>query len=287
MGERVLLVSLDNLGDLVFASSLVKPLRERGYSVSLLCKEYSSAIAPLIPGLEKVFAADPFWDTAPGRAKGALLPFLKTLGRIRGEAFGSAIVVSRNWRPRLSARIGGIGKVASLTGRADESRPVLEDLATLLDSYGGRTGLVCELRASSVRRDGKLAVLHPFAGDRRRCLALAVWKEIAAGLRRDEFRIIWIASPAEKTELPKGDEVAADLAQAAAAMASAALFIGHDSGPLHVANALGTPSVGLYLPGQPRRTFPQGRGRFALIERPDPAGVSAQEILAAAKALLI
>jgi ADP-heptose:LPS heptosyltransferase len=116
---------------------------------------------------------------------------------------------------------------------------------------------------------------------------LTEWKGIADGLRRKGLRLLWIASPSEREELAAfGGEIAADLSQATAAMAAAVLFIGHDSGPLHVANALGTPAVGLYLPGQPKRTFPQGSGRFVLIERPGPEGLRADDVLSAAAPLL-
>jgi ADP-heptose:LPS heptosyltransferase len=43
----------------------------------------------------------------------------------------------------------------------------------------------------------------------------------------------------------------------AAVIAGASLFIGGDSGPLHLAAAVGTPSVGLFGPGPPELTGPQ------------------------------
>src|SRR5439155_1621685 len=38
------------------------------------------------------------------------------------------------------------------------------------------------------------------------------------------------------------------------------LFVGNDSGPMHVAAALGVPTVGIFGPGTPRRTRPTPRG---------------------------
>ncbi|HYS05071.1 MAG TPA: lipopolysaccharide heptosyltransferase II [Candidatus Dormibacteraeota bacterium] len=38
------------------------------------------------------------------------------------------------------------------------------------------------------------------------------------------------------------------------------LFVGNDSGPMHVAAALGVPTVGIFGPGTPRRTRPTTRG---------------------------
>ena len=65
----------------------------------------------------------------------------------------------------------------------------------------------------------------------------------------------------------------------AAALSLAALFVGHDSGPLHIAGAFGVPVVGVFAPGQPDRTFPQGVGPSRLIRRPSPAGIDADTML--------
>src|SRR5262249_38524642 len=39
-----------------------------------------------------------------------------------------------------------------------------------------------------------------------------------------------------------------------------ALFIGNDSGPMHIAGALGTPTVGIFGPGTQEKTSPRGGG---------------------------
>ena len=51
--RRILLVSLDNLGDLVFASALAPPLRARfpEARITLLCKRYTADIAALVPDI--------------------------------------------------------------------------------------------------------------------------------------------------------------------------------------------------------------------------------------------
>ena len=69
------------------------------------------------------------------------------------------------------------------------------------------------------------------------------------------------------------------LADSAAALSMASLFVGHDSGPLHVAGAFGVPVIGIFAPGEPLRTFPQGIGPSRMIARPSPDGISVEEIL--------
>lgn len=75
---------------------------------------------------------------------------------------------------------------------------------------------------------------------------------------------------------------ATNLRQAAAAMASATLFLGNDSGLGHLAAAVGTPTLTLFGPGEPERYHPWG-SRAQWLVAPDadlsklaPAAVAAK-----------
>ena len=85
--DRILLVSLDNLGDLVFASALAPPLRERfpNAVLDVWCKEYTADVARLVPFVSGVIAADQSWDVAPGRAKGSRATFLGAMREVKGR----------------------------------------------------------------------------------------------------------------------------------------------------------------------------------------------------------
>jgi lipopolysaccharide heptosyltransferase II len=56
------------------------------------------------------------------------------------------------------------------------------------------------------------------------------------------------------------------------------LFVGNDSGPMHVAAALGIPTVGIFGPGSPARTAPIGApGRVAVIGKNYPCSPCRQD----------
>ena len=95
--DRILLVTLDNLGDLVFASALAPPLRARFPTARLdvWCKAYAADVAALIPGVERVIASDPFWDRAPGRGKGGLRAFVAAVRRVRRGRYQVAVLGSK------------------------------------------------------------------------------------------------------------------------------------------------------------------------------------------------
>ena len=148
--DRILLVSLDNLGDLVFASALAPPLRERfpGASLDVWCKEYTADVARLIPGVSKVIASDPFWDVAPGRAKGSRAAFLRAFRQVRSRRYDVAVLAAAPWRTAAAVAATRIPRRIGLRRRKNRyfltdvlpdertDRPVLSEMARLLAPLG-------------------------------------------------------------------------------------------------------------------------------------------------------
>ena len=317
--DRILLVSLDNLGDLVFASALAPPLRERFHHAMLdvWCKEYTADVATLIPGVSNVIASDPFWDVAPGRAKGSRAAFLRAFREVRSRRYDVAVLAAAPWRTAAAVAATRIPRRIGLQRRKNRyfltdvlpderiDRPVMSEMARLLapldiDAGTLRYRLDASPLAAPRARLAALvprpyAALHPFASKENRCVALDVWIELSRALTERGMSILWIGSPNELNRLRSHSAPAewryidrvgdGTLADTAAALADAALFVGHDSGPLHVAGALRVPVVGIFAPGEPRRTFPQGVGKSRMLARPSPAGIVAADILAEIDAL--
>lgn len=317
---RILLVSLDNLGDLVFASALVPPLRERypRAMIDVWCKSYTEDVGLLIPGVDRVIAADPFWDRAPGRGKGNLIAFVRAIVRVRRERFDVALLAAAPWRTAAAVAVTGIPVRIGLRRRKSrafltaplppENRAVsvLEELARLLEPLGiARASLRYRLSPAPIsHRIARLqavvrreyVALHPFASKQDRCVTLPVWRAVAESLNHGRVGTLVIGTrrelaAARAAQMPEStvflDSVSdGSLADTAAALAGAKLFLGHDSGPLHIAGAFGVPVVGVFAPGEPNRTFPQGVGPATMIARDSPSEITADDILGAAWALL-
>jgi heptosyltransferase-2 len=312
--RRLLLVSLDNLGDLVFASALTPPLRERfpGASITLWCKDYTRDIGALVPHVERVIAADPYWDRAPGRGRGSVFRFLRAMGQVRRGRFDTAVLAAAPWRTARAVAQCGIPVRIGLERRKnarwlthllpaeDMRRPVLAEEGRLLGPLGidaGQLRYRLDARRLAPRPDveralvRRIVALHPFASKRARCVPVRVWIAVAAALQHEGYDPLWLGSTAELNEVRVStgrtdwlyvDQFGVRLVDTAAALARAALFIGHDSGPLHIAGAFGVPALGIFAPGEPERTFPQGVGPSRMIARPGPEGISAGEIVAQA-----
>ncbi|MFI5228752.1 MAG: glycosyltransferase family 9 protein [Gemmatimonadales bacterium] len=311
--SRILIVTLANLGDLVFASSLTPPLAEAfpNATIDLWCKRYTAAVGALVPHVKAVIAADPFWAVAPGHPRPPIGPMLRSIGAARRNRYDLALVTDAPWRTAAAVAAAGIPRRIGLARHRnslfltdvleaeDVHAPVVRELARLLGAIGmplenahyglDRKRLTADDRAAVAGLPPNVVALHPFASARGRCVPLAVWTQVAFALNARGIPLLWVGRTAELDELrrspthPRGFYVdqfrGGTLGAAAAALSRAAAFIGHDSGPLHVAAAFGVPVVGVFAPGQPDRTFPQGPGPWRLISRPSPEGIDASTML--------
>jgi len=317
--DRILLVSLDNLGDMVFASALAPPLQERfpRAKLDVWCKEYTADVAKLVPHVSEVIASDPFWDRAPGRGKGSWRPFLRAVRFVRSRRYDVAVLAAAPWRTaaavaatRIPVRIGlrrRKNRIFLTEALPDENPrvPVLSELSRLLVPLGApheslRYRLDASLLTAHRERLARIieqpyAALHPFASKENRCVPMPVWREVARRLGERGLTVLWVGSREELGALrATGNEQSwrfmdrdsdGTLADTAAALSTATIFVGHDSGPLHVAGAFGVPVVGIFAPGEPLRTFPQGVGPSRMLARPSPSGVTADDILREVDAL--
>ena len=311
--ERILIVALDNLGDLVFASALAPPLHDAypNAAIDIWCKAYTAPVAALVPHVRRVIAADPFWSRPAGQPRGPMLRFFGSMNEVRQGQYDVAVLSEAPWRTaaavaaaQIPVRIGLARHrndtfLTHVLPEQDSQKPVVREQGRLLKAFG------IDARARFYRLDPApladtvhsleptlppmFVALHPFAGDRARCVSLAVWTKVAAQLDALGVPALWIGTPRELAELrashppPAGfysDRLGTgSLAHTAAALSRAACLVGHDSGPLHMAAAFGVPVVGVYAPGQPERTFPQGAGVWRMLHRPTPADISAAMIV--------
>lgn len=316
--SRILVVALDNLGDLVFASALTSPL-QRAFpdaKIDVWSKAYTASVARLIPHIAEVIGADPFWAVPRHLPRPSVGRFVRSIGQVRHRKYDVAILTGAPWRTSAAVALAKIPIRIGLARHrnqhflthvmpAENARlPVLREQARLLTPLGiqshhpryqldpTRLGALRATIAAQLPR--RFVAFHPFASTRNRCVALAEWTQLAFALNARGLPVLWIGTPSELAELqsfthPRGiyvDQLGdGSLAASAAALSLATAFIGHDSGPVHIAGAFGVPVVGVFAPGQPDRTFPQGVGPARIIVRESPAAITAGLLLREVDAL--
>ena len=96
-------------------------------------------------------------------------------------------------------------------------------------------------------------VIHPFASSPAKRWPLEAFRQVAGAL---PCPVKWLAGPEETLE---GAERIDDLYELACWIARARLYIGNDSGISHLAAAVGTPSLAIFLSTDPRIWAPRGQ----------------------------
>ena len=127
-----------------------------------------------------------------------------------------------------------------------------------------------KLRQRGLLLDSPYIVFHPFAGWKYRRWPSAFAMRFMEKFARDKKKLILIGNADEAhdgnlmyDELKNSENVAhafgLPLDELIVLLSRAALFVGTDSGPLHLAAAVGIPVVGLYGPAHPQYTAPEQR----------------------------
>jgi len=274
----ILIVPYMWVGDFVRCHSVVTLLRQRfpDRPVDMLASGNCAALADYMPGLRQAIVTD-----LP-RGRIALSRQRALAARLQRENYGSALVMPRTWKSALAPFLAGIPE---RTGFFGELRVVLLNDLRFGEWKLPRT--VDRCAALALPNGAPLPPSWPppvlkvpadqvaawqktrgLGAGQRPVVALAPgsvaparrWPSAAyAALSRRlvaEGCDVWVlGGPSEKAlaleivgDTKARDLTGADIRDAILALASASLAVANDSGLLHVAAALGTPSIGIYGP---------------------------------------
>jgi len=277
----ILLVPYMWIGDFVRCHTVVRLLRAR-FPNSPIDVLTTSMVAPLLdymPGVRKGIV----WDLP---RKHLALAQHRALGaRLRPEDYARALVMPRTWKSALAPWLAGIPE---RTGFAGESRFVLiNDIrwgeralprmvdrcaalalpkgATLPAEYPLPQLVVPEADIAAWRQrlglsgSGRVAAFAPGAVGPSKRWPAGSYAEAAKRLVAEGFSVWVLGGPGETAlaaEIAAGsdrvrDLTGSDLRNAILALAAADVAVSNDSGLLHVAAALGTPSIGIFGPTSP------------------------------------
>lgn len=118
-------------------------------------------------------------------------------------------------------------------------------------------------------KNKKLVVIHPGTTWKTKCLSLEFWMQLVAALNKNDgiFLLLSWGSTEEladvqriKSQTPERCLVwpRGELRELMALLAQVNIVVGGDTGPVHIAAALGTPTVSFYRATDRRRNGPRG-----------------------------
>ena len=165
----------------------------------------------------------------------------------------------------------------------------------LKTSAADDTAVEAMLKKEKAQSGELLVGLFPGAGHAGRIWPVERFAEVADHLiRNDRVRVIVFAGPEERAAVPQMKPIFPEttiffdrltIPQLASAQARLTLFISNDTGPVHIAAAVGTPVMVLMNRADPHSFTPIGE-RHRLMFSPSVANISVAEVYRAAHELI-
>ena len=265
--SRLLVLRLSALGDVIHTIPAVTGLKER-YDITWVVEAPYRELVEIVAGVK----------TIPVRLKKEPRTALRAIREMRGfdasiDFQGLIKSAALPWAARVPERIGfdreAIREKPALwfTNRkvkADTSKHVIDQNLELAHNVGQASACPGQAEAcpawsafpEAIEARGEI-VLLPGAGKPNK-----IWPHFAELARRIGPRALVVWGPGEQ-ELAQaiGARMAppTNLRELAYLLQKAEVVIGGDTGPLHLAAALGTKVIGLYGPTDPRRNGPYGQ----------------------------
>ena len=249
----------------------VRTGRWRKRPFSIVTRSEVAAFRTRLRELDPDLAIDP-----QGTAKSAMV--------VRWTRAARKVGLARPWRRELFARLaydetlpGAPGAAHIVATNLAMVRAVPTELPDLVAPDGSWLLDRCAGRAPSGPWAAKHAVLLPGTGGAHKVLATTTLAEVARGLKARGFEVIVAWGPGEKERAADVVEASGegvwlapptDLEELAALLGGAALVIGGDTGPVHLAASFGTPTLAIFVASDWRRNGPLG-ARTAVVSGAD------------------
>ncbi|MCM6772112.1 glycosyltransferase family 9 protein [Nocardia sp. CDC159] len=276
---HVLVARLDSAGDVLLTGPAVRAVAARADTVTFLAGPRGRAAAELLPGVDRVVEFHAAWvDFVPPRSiQDSVRGLLESL---RDKLPDEAIVfTSFHQSPlplALLLRLAGVARISAISvdypgslldvrHGVDDDIPETERALSLSSAAGyPPVGRRLAVRADLLPEVDELTggtgylVVHPGAAVPARCMSPRRSRALVAALAAAGHRVVVTGGPDER-ELTAAvaDSHALDLggrtdtATLAAVLRDASVVVAPNTGPAHLAAAVGTPVVSLFAPVVP------------------------------------
>jgi ADP-heptose:LPS heptosyltransferase len=294
--RRILCFRLERIGDLLMTGQALAELRALApdASIDLAVGSWNRDVAAAIPGIDRVETLDAGWLGRDGAGRSPLaLAMQATRWRSRGYDLAlnfepdirtNLAIAAAGARRTVGFASGGGGALLDVAIGYDTTLHTSDNARRLVHVALGREPedpVAWTLRVPDTNHAAAGRLLAPFGAALKIGLhvsggrAIKQWpetrfREVAEQLvrgrgasivltgtaaDRPQVEIVRAALPADRVIDVSGE---ADLLTTAAVIQTLDLFVTGDTGPMHLANAVGTPIVAIFGPSDPRRYAPRG-----------------------------
>ncbi|HET7696449.1 MAG TPA: glycosyltransferase family 9 protein [Vicinamibacterales bacterium] len=293
--RRILCLRIERIGDLLMTLPALAELRALApdATIDLVVGSWNRDIASAIPGVSAVETLDAAW-LARGASGRSPLGLAARAARWRSRKYDLAINFEPDIRSNVALaasgarrtagfRSGGGGPLLDVALDYDPSRHTADNAVRLVRAALGGSAEAAPATlqipdASRAEAERLLAPLgtrlkagmHVSGGRDVKQWPEARFREVAEHLVRDRSAaVVLTGAPADRPQvdlvraaLPPERTLdlsgTANLLTVAAVIQQLDLFVTGDTGPMHLAHAVGTPIVAVFGPSDPRRYAPRG-----------------------------
>ena len=327
---RILVVELWNIGDVILAMPFLAHLRYLfpRARITLLAKPFAADLLAGTGLVDDYIRADLAWApadraTAPGKA----IDLWRVSRTLRRQKFDVAFSSRAHLREHFILVLSGANRRVGLSMRhasraltdpiqvGSGQRHKVQDWMRLLQPFGGASSIdlprlrVAEsermwatgyLASNDVQANDLLIGIHPGASLPEKRWPLEEFRQVATALiARPGVRVLAFAEPSgygsELFAIQGVIGAQVGLRELIALIDRCDLLVCNDSGPMHIAGALGVPTVAMFGQGIERWFAPLGEGHEMLIPEAKlssalgsragsiraPIGISSAQVLAA------
>lgn len=292
--RRILCLRVERIGDLVMTLPALAELRALApdASIDLVVGSWNAEIAAAIPSVDRVETLDAAWLARDGSGLSPLV-LVARAAAWRSRAYDLAINFEPDIRSNLALAASGAKRTAGF--RSGGGGPLLDvalDYDTRTHTADNAVRLVrAALGAAAAPADARLQIPEAARAEASRLLAPlgpglnvgihvsggrqvkqwpeARFREVAEHLVTDRSAgIVLTGAPGDRAQvdvvrsaLPADrtlDLSGTGLLTVAAVLQQLDLFVTGDTGPMHLAHAVGTPVVAVLGPSDPARYAPRG-----------------------------
>ncbi len=267
--QRILCIREDEIGDLCYSLHIFKSLKKQfpDAELTLLCKPFAIS---LVKNDSAIAEAISNWNDLTGN--------YDLIVDLRGSS-------KSNWYalmhlPKIRVDRGTIRYINMLKGtHPHEATTNLQVIEPLLDEKNKIQKPELFYDADELRKAvgflsrnniSKFAMLHIGARRELRRWPLKNYAALATYLKEQrQLEVIFCGDKGDRNSIEQIQKiipfttfsVAGDfsLSEFSGLVSKASLFVGNESGPLHIAAVAGIPSLGLFGPGEPLVFYPQGK----------------------------
>jgi ADP-heptose:LPS heptosyltransferase len=295
MTRHALVARLDRLGDMLICGPAIRAVAAAADRVTVLASPAGEAAARLLPGVDDVLVWDCPWIGAPPAAvdRDDVAGAGGIVDRLAAAGIDEALVLTSFHQSALPTalllRMAGVPRIAAVSedypgslldvriappGDAPEPLRMLEIARAagyeLPDGDDGRLAVVATSGAG-LPVDPNYVVVHPGVDAPARGYPEPQWRDAVAALTEAGRTVVITGSRSEAAaaariagaaQLPgRAIDVAGrtDVAGLAAILRDAGVLVSANTGPAHLAAAVGTPVVSLFAPVVPAvRWAPHG-----------------------------